>query len=172
MSIHSSFQLLHSLVHSRYRFRVGSEPATNHAALIDARRSIGVYQHHDAVTGTAKTHVNADYGQMLHHARHGTLAVMRMALESLLRADGDALLRGASLDERGWLAATENERRHPEQLPHQLALAIPIADDETLRAVVVFNPLVSERRQRRGLCLSSRLCQPIERVEVSFVALK
>jgi hypothetical protein len=34
-------------VHSRYRLPSSAEPSANHAALLDARRSIGIYQVRD-----------------------------------------------------------------------------------------------------------------------------
>jgi alpha-mannosidase II len=69
-------ELLHSLTHVLLP-GAGAEPPSLRGSLLDARRTMGIFQHHDAVTGTAKTHVNDDYGRMLHRARHAMRAAMR-----------------------------------------------------------------------------------------------
>ncbi|MEQ2199998.1 hypothetical protein XENOCAPTIV_019301 [Xenoophorus captivus] len=57
-------EILYSLAvaNARHAGMEGRYPVTDYALLVDARRSVGLFQHHDAITGTAKENVVIDYG--------------------------------------------------------------------------------------------------------------
>uniref|UniRef100_A0AAY4BFB0 mannosyl-oligosaccharide 1,3-1,6-alpha-mannosidase n=1 Tax=Denticeps clupeoides TaxID=299321 RepID=A0AAY4BFB0_9TELE len=57
-------EILYSLAvaHARHGGMEGRYPTTDYALLTDARRDIGLFQHHDAIAGTAKEVVVIDYG--------------------------------------------------------------------------------------------------------------
>lgn len=109
--------------------------------------------------GTAKQHVNDDYGHMLHSARHGMRATMRALL--------DAALRGKSLfflfkikcflflkklkikfffsrkdgGAEPWLLPVEDSQRPPNSLP--LHLSMPL-DNQNSRAVLIWYPNIDQ----------------------------
>jgi alpha-mannosidase II len=139
-------EVLHSLTHVQLPEAGANEPPSLRGSLLDARRTIGIFQHHDAVTGTAKTHVNDDYGRMLHRARHDMRNAIRDSLHAALRAPNATapLVSVAKLSEgEQLLAHDEDSARDANKLPLQIAL--PLQDGT--RAVVLFNALPYERRE-------------------------
>lgn len=57
-------EILYSLAlsHARHSAMESRYPVSDYTLLTDARRNIGLFQHHDAITGTAKEAVVIDYG--------------------------------------------------------------------------------------------------------------
>uniref|UniRef100_A0A8C5BH80 Alpha-mannosidase n=1 Tax=Gadus morhua TaxID=8049 RepID=A0A8C5BH80_GADMO len=60
-------EILYSLAlgHARHAAMEGRYPVADYALLVDARRTVALFQHHDAITGTAKENVVVDYGARL-----------------------------------------------------------------------------------------------------------
>uniref|UniRef100_A0A665V6G6 Alpha-mannosidase n=1 Tax=Echeneis naucrates TaxID=173247 RepID=A0A665V6G6_ECHNA len=60
-------EILYSLAvaNARHAGMEGRYPVSDYALLVDARRSVALFQHHDAITGTAKENVVIDYGTKL-----------------------------------------------------------------------------------------------------------
>lgn len=52
--------------------------------LVQARRNLGLFQHHDAITGTSKSFVMHDYGLRLFDALRSTANVQQNAIQSLM----------------------------------------------------------------------------------------
>jgi len=127
-------EIVHSVTHALPEL-AAAEPASLRTSLVSARRTMGIYQHHDAVTGTAKTHVNDDYGRMLHRARHAMRAAMRDSI--------NAAMCGAARRSDKLLALDEDSARDSNALP----LQVPLPLDDAGRAVVFYNSLPYARRE-------------------------
>ncbi|KAM8861457.1 alpha-mannosidase 2x isoform 2-T2 [Synchiropus picturatus] len=79
-------EILYSLAVSNAR-HVGMEgryPVSDYGLLVDARRSLALFQHHDAITGTAKENVVVDYGNRLLRALIGLKRVIINAAHFLV----------------------------------------------------------------------------------------
>ena len=57
--------------------------------LLKARRNLGLFQHHDGITGTAKTAVNDDYGAKLLESIKNSQLIIKDSIEFLLSGGGD-----------------------------------------------------------------------------------
>ena len=59
--------------------------------LVEARRHLGLFQHHDAITGTSKSFVMQDYQQKLQAALGTTLKLTEVSAQFLLQQDQSSL---------------------------------------------------------------------------------
>eukprot|EP01128_Nolandella_sp_AFSM9_P011745 TRINITY_DN8673_c0_g1_i1.p1 TRINITY_DN8673_c0_g1~~TRINITY_DN8673_c0_g1_i1.p1 ORF type:complete len:1206 (-),score=136.11 TRINITY_DN8673_c0_g1_i1:152-3748(-) len=59
--------------------------------LLKAREVSGLFQHHDAMTGTSKTHVMDDYGTMLHESLQSANRVLEASVAVLVARDLQAI---------------------------------------------------------------------------------
>lgn len=64
LSLHSGAEILYSLAlaHARRTGTTSRYPLSDYSLMSNARRNLGLFQHHDAITGTAKEAVAVDYG--------------------------------------------------------------------------------------------------------------
>lgn len=111
--------------------------------LILARRNLGLFQHHDAITGTSKFHVMKDYSQKLFDSIQDMLSLQQDAIQSLLYNDTVAMEHiGVNIETNAnkysilsdW--EYESNDRHPRK--------IPIVLDTTRKKFVAFNSLGQE----------------------------
>ncbi|KAJ8960726.1 hypothetical protein NQ318_020018 [Aromia moschata] len=104
--------------------------------LIKARRNLGLFQHHDAITGTSKSFVMRDYGLKLFEGIRDTMSIQQNALQSLV-------FPGASIMPDRTLVLSDVEREAYEKLPRKTPIQVgPIGANQT-RKVVVYNSLAT-----------------------------
>lgn len=111
-----------------------------------SRKSLGLFQHHDAITGTAKDHVVVDYGKKLLLAIEGLRTVIMESMYLLMLDDRSFYKPGIkyfNLDE---------VRASHDAIPTQELLLL---DEEDPRAVMFFNPLAQPRQELVRLRVSS-----------------
>ncbi|XP_066258690.1 alpha-mannosidase 2 [Euwallacea similis] len=103
----------------------------NFEKLIRARRNLGLFQHHDAITGTSKSFVMKDYGIKLFESLRDTVKVQQLALQSLLFPKVH-ITKGQNL------VLSDVERESYDKLPNKSNIQIGLNQK---RKVVIFNSL-------------------------------
>ncbi|XP_050294969.1 alpha-mannosidase 2 isoform X2 [Anthonomus grandis grandis] len=99
--------------------------------LIKARRHLGLFQHHDAITGTSKSFVMKDYGIKLFESLRDTANIQQMALQTLL-------FPKTHLGKDQSLILSDIERESYEKLPNKSTIQI---GPNKKRKIVLFNSL-------------------------------
>lgn len=130
------------------------------ALLTEARRNLGVFQHHDGITGTAKDHVVQDYAKMMQKGIQNSQAVIEQCAHFLLHPDQVIFPRSSVIVilvfslilfqlQTGYIPNLEslhflvdNEYSKPNELPKESLIRLGRS-----KRVVFYNSLASERIQ-------------------------
>ncbi|XP_073716910.1 alpha-mannosidase 2 [Misgurnus anguillicaudatus] len=109
----------------------------NYKLLTEARRNLGLFQHHDAVAGTAKDFVVVDYGTRLFHSILNVKRVIVSSAHWLVLKDKQTY----SHDPSNPVLQMDDVQAAQDALPHKTVIKI----NKKPRLVVVFNPIEQAR---------------------------
>ncbi|XP_063229652.1 alpha-mannosidase 2-like [Bacillus rossius redtenbacheri] len=113
--------------------------------LVKARRSLALFQHHDAITGTSKAVVMHDYALKLFEALQDTVHVQAQCAQTLLEKElPDKNSTGKILGRKhDNFLLPDTDRESYEKLPQKVPLVTPRNEP---RRVVLFNSLAQQRQ--------------------------
>ncbi|XP_072806897.1 alpha-mannosidase 2x isoform X5 [Vicugna pacos] len=142
-------EILYSLAvaHARRSGLASQYPLSNFALLTEARRTLGLFQHHDAITGTAKEAVVVDYGVRLLRSLVNLKQVIINAAHYLVLGDKETY----HFDPEAPFLQMDDTRLNHDALPERTVIQL----DSSPRYVVLFNPLEQERLSVVSLLVSS-----------------
>ena len=129
------------------RAKLSNESISLITKLVHARRELGLFQHHDAITGTSETHVIKDYKQRLSLAYTESQEVMAYLIKSVFENKCDS-------DRRKETNALENKMCYLSVFPTAFRddadsltkkLEIDLQQDES--QLVLFNSLTQSRNE-------------------------
>ncbi|XP_068633290.1 alpha-mannosidase 2 [Battus philenor] len=118
----------HNLVSSEKRLEKFYEQ------LINARRNLGLFQHHDAITGTSKANVMNDYGTKLFTSLYHCIRLQEAALSTIMLPDEKLHTQNILQSEVEWETYGAPVRK----------LQVSLMDR---KKVVLFNPLAELRTE-------------------------
>ncbi|XP_071359191.1 alpha-mannosidase 2x isoform X3 [Trachinotus anak] len=133
-------EILYSLAvaNARHAGMEGRYPVSDYALLVDARRSVALFQHHDAITGTAKENVVIDYGTKLLRSLIGLKRVIINAAHFLVMKNKE-FYRFYQTEP---FLETDDRRATQDSLPQRTLIEL---DPAGPRYLVLFNPIEQER---------------------------
>lgn len=106
----------------------------NYEKMTLARRNLGLFQHHDAITGTSKAAVMRDYGSRLFESLRDTVRLQESTIELLIQNQANA-------DKHNFIVS-ELERESFNKLPKKTPI---IVQRNKSIEVILFNSLAQER---------------------------
>uniref|UniRef100_A0A8D1BXJ5 Alpha-mannosidase n=1 Tax=Sus scrofa TaxID=9823 RepID=A0A8D1BXJ5_PIG len=142
-------EILYSLAvaHARRSGLASQYPLSNLALLTEARRTLGLFQHHDAITGTAKEAVVVDYGVRLLRSLVNLKQVIINAAHYLVLGDKETY----HFDPEAPFLQMDDSRTNHDALPERTVIQL----ESSPRYVVLFNPLEQERLSLVSLLVNS-----------------
>jgi len=121
---------------------------TSYDKLVEARRHLGLFQHHDAITGTSKAFVMSDYQQKLLEGLNTVKRITEMTTQFLLQKEKDDMDMSLVLKHLDWRDDSGNI--------HSDILDMTGMNNQSL---VVFNSLAEDREEVVSLIVNSaRVC--------------
>ncbi|CAK1588313.1 unnamed protein product [Parnassius mnemosyne] len=102
--------------------------------LINARRNLGLFQHHDAITGTSKANVMYDYGTKLFTSLYHCIRLQELALTTIMLPDETLHAQSILQSEVEWETYGAPVKK----------LQVSLIDR---KKVVLFNPLAERRTE-------------------------
>ncbi|XP_045510429.1 alpha-mannosidase 2 [Colias croceus] len=102
--------------------------------LITARRNLGLFQHHDAITGTSKASVMYDYGTKLFTSIYHCIRLQEAALTTLMIPDSKLHTQSILQSELEWETYGKQPRK----------MLVTVVDK---KKVILFNPLAEQRTE-------------------------
>lgn len=116
----------------------------NYEKMTIARRNLGLFQHHDAITGTSKAAVMRDYGTRLFESIRDSVHLQEATIELLMQ-------NGTSHEKHGFIV-NELERESFNRMPKKTPLIVHRGKHTE---VILFNSLAQERLELVALRLKT-----------------
>ncbi|XP_001504635.1 alpha-mannosidase 2 [Equus przewalskii] len=114
-------------------------------ALTEARRNLGLFQHHDAITGTAKDWVVVDYGTRLFHSFINLRKIIGNSALLLILKDK------YSYDSTDTVLEMDLTQKSQSSLPRKSVIKLSAEP----RYLVIYNPSEQDRKSMVSICVSS-----------------
>ncbi|XP_032618489.1 alpha-mannosidase 2 isoform X2 [Chelonoidis abingdonii] len=127
-----------ALVESKKSDKMNAFPSVDHYKLLtEARRNLGLFQHHDAITGTSKDWVVVDYGTRLFHSLMNLKRVITDSAHILILKDKDTYSYNPSAP----FLKMDDDQSSQDSLPRKTVIKLSIQP----RYLLVYNPTEQER---------------------------
>ncbi|XP_038258205.1 alpha-mannosidase 2 isoform X2 [Dermochelys coriacea] len=137
-----------ALVESKKYEKMNAFPSVeNYKLLTEARRNLGLFQHHDAITGTSKDWVVVDYGTRLFHSLMNLKRVIIDSAHILILKDKDTYSYNPSTP----FLKMDDVQSSQDSLPRKTVIKLSIQP----RYLLVYNPTEQERFSVVSIYVSS-----------------
>ncbi|XP_048359318.1 alpha-mannosidase 2 [Sphaerodactylus townsendi] len=127
-----------ALTQSQKNEKMKAFPSVEHYKLLtEARRNLGLFQHHDAITGTSKDWVVVDYGTRLFHSLMNLKKIIIDSAHILILKDQDMYSYNPSTP----FFTMDDVQSSQDSLPHKTVIELNMQP----RYLVIYNPMAQER---------------------------